>query len=195
MKLSQLLIALACTLTFSGAAHATLLTSTSGSVANVVTDYSAPTQLAFDLDLHDFSNTQLNFVLEDADLLGPLSLNVLVRNLTGLGLQHFTFTLQGIAFSAPGSVTPAFGTLKQVTSTSRAAAISFATPEYAEFQFGNPFALANKSDWLLDTAGLRAGDRFSVTATVPEPSTLAMVLSALGLLGAYFLRRKAAEQQ
>ena len=189
MKLSQLLIALTATLAFSGAAHAALLTDTSGSVANVVTDYSTPAQLAFDLDLHDFSNTQLNFVLEDADLLGPLSLNVLVRNLTGLGLQRFTFSLEGIAFSAAGSVTPAFGTLQQVAFTSRAAAISFASPEYAEFQFGNPFALNNKSDWLLDTSGLRAGDRFSVTATVPEPSTLGMLLSALGLLGVYSVRR------
>ena len=98
-------------------------------------------------------------------------------------------SLQGIAFANPGSVTPAFGTIKQVTSTSSAAAISFATPEFAEFQFGNPLSLNGKSDWVFDTTGLRAGDAFSITATVPEPSSFALLLSALALMGVYAVRR------
>ena len=189
MKLNKLLMAAAATLAFSGAGHAAVLTSTTGSTANVVTSYSTPALLSFDLDLQDFSSTRLNFVLEDGDLLGPLSMNALVRNLSGYGLSHFTFSLQGIAFSAPGSVTPAFGTLKQVTFAGNAAGISFATPEFAEFQFGNPFSLAGKSDWVLDTTGLRAGDAFSITATVPEPSSFVLLLSALALMGVYAVRR------
>ena len=55
-----------------------------------------------------------------------------------------------------------------------AAGISFARPEYAEFQFGN--VLGGGQDWLLATSGLRAGDSFSITATVPEPSSAALVL-------------------
>jgi len=68
---------------------------------------------------------------------------------------------------------------------SNAAVIDFGTPEFAEFHFGNPFAASNKLDWLLDTTGMRAGDRFAITATVPEPSTLTLLLSALALLGVY----------
>lgn len=189
MKLTKLLMAAVATLAFSGAAHAAVLTSTSGSTANVVTDYSTPALVSFDLDLEDFSSTRLNFVLEDGDLLGPLSMNALVRNLSGFGLSHFTFSLQGIAFANPGSVTPAFGTIKQLTFNSSAAAISFATPEFAEFQFGNPLSLSDKSNWVLDTTGLSAGDAFSITATVPEPSSFALLLSALALMGVYAVRR------
>lgn len=187
MKLNKLLMAATTALVLSGAANAAVLTSASG--LNVVTNYSTSSLVAFDLDLQDFSSTRLNFVLEDGDLLGPLSMNALVRNLSGYGLSHFTFSLQGITFAAPGSVTPAFGTIKQMTFNNSGAAISFATPEFAEFQFGNPFSLNNKSDWLLDTTGLRAGDAFSITATVPEPSTLTLLLSALALAGVYSVRR------
>ena len=190
MKPSQLLIAVAATIAFSGAANAALLTSTSGSSANVVTDFSTPSLVAFDLDLHDFSSTRLNFVLQDDDLLGPLSMNALVRNLSGQGLQHFTFSLQGISFATPGSVTPTFGSIKQMAFDGKTAAISFGTPEYAEFHFGNPFGVAGQSDWVLDTRGLRAGDAFSITANVPEPGTFALFLSALAMMGVYASRRK-----
>ena len=188
MKPSQLLIAVAATLAFSGAANAALLTSTSGS--NVVTDFSTPSLVAFDLDLKDFSSTRLNFVLQDDDLLGPLSMNALVRNLSGYGLEHFTFSLQGISFATPGSVTPTFGTIKQMAFDGKTAAISFGTPEYAEFHFGNPFGLSGQSNWVLDTRGLRAGYAFSIKANVPEPSTFVLLLSALAMMGVYVIRRK-----
>jgi hypothetical protein len=187
MKLIQLVVAFTAATAFAGAANAALLTSSTGSP---VSDYSAPALVAFDLDLYNFSGTRLDFVLEDGDLLGPLSMNALVRNLSGHGLKHMSFALQGIAFSAPGSVTPAFGTLKYVNFNSGAASIGFGTPEYAEFQFGNPFSLNNKSDWLLDTSGLRAGDAFSITATVPEPGSIPLFLAALSLLSLYGMRRK-----
>ncbi|UUZ46923.1 PhoX family protein [Massilia sp. B-10] len=41
-----------------------------------------------------------------------------------------------------GSVTPTFGTLGTVSYASHAAALQFGVPEYAEFHFGNPLALA-----------------------------------------------------
>ncbi len=189
MKFRHLFIAAVASVAVAGAANAVVLTSTNGSPANLVADYSAPALVAFDLDLKERSDTRFNFVLQDADLQGPLSMNALIRNVSGEGLQHFSFLLQGIRFAAPGSVTPTFGTLKQVTFSGPAAGISFATPEFAEFQFGNPFALAGKSDWVLDTTGMRAGDAFSITATVPEPSTIALLLSAFAMMGLYAIRR------
>ena len=173
-------------LALSGSANAALLTGSTGT--HQVTDYSGAGIVSFDLDLRDFSATTLGFVLEQGDLGGPLSLNALVRNLAGAGIERFTFRLQGIGFAGAGSVTPAFGTLGRVEAGEFAAAIDFAAPEYAEFQFGN--VLGGGRDWLLDTAGLRAGDAFTITASVPEPSTSLLMLPMLCLAGLVAARRR-----
>ena len=182
------LIAAILALALSGAANAVLLTGSTGS--NPVSNYSAAGVASFDLDLENFSPTTLNFMLEAADLQGPLRLNALVRNLAGAELSRFTFTLAGISFAAPGSVTPSFGSLAGVSTTDHAAALSFAKPEWAEFQFGDVFGAAGQADWLLATSGLRAGDSFTITATVPEPSSLALMLPMLGMAGLMAARRR-----
>lgn len=171
-------------------ASAAILLTTSGSAANTVTDYSAPGAVSFDLDLENFSATTLRFALEEDDLLGPLSLNALVRNLSGTALTNFHFRLSGISFAAPGSVTPTFGTLGGVDHGPNYASIAFATPEWAEFHFGNPLAMQGASDWLLDTRGLVAGDTFAISAEVPEPSTLALMLPTLCMAGLMAARRR-----
>jgi hypothetical protein len=181
-------LALAGALLLSSSAQAVVLSGASG--ANPTADYSGAGTVAFDLDLASFAPTTLRFVLEEADLAGPLNFNALVRNLSGAALDRFTFTLQGIAFAGAGSVTPAFGAIGAVDYGAQGASIAFAAPEWAEFQFGNPFALEGRSDWLLATAGLRAGDSFSITATVPEPSTAALLLPALCMLGWTAARRR-----
>lgn len=169
---------------------AAILLTTSASPANVVTDYSMPGAVSFDLDLKNFEATTLRFALEEADLSGPLGLNAIVRNLSGAALNQFHFRLNGISFAAPGSMTPTFGTVGEVTSGPSYASIAFATPEFAEFHFGNPFALANASNWLFDTRGLQAGDSFVISAEVPEPSTLALMLPALCMAGWVGRRRR-----
>ena len=183
MKLRKLIVPFLAALAMSGAASAAVLTGASGSMANLVTDYSAPGLVAFDLDWKDSSATRLDFMIEEADLLGPLRLNAIIRNLTGEGFRQFTFSLDGIAFSNDGSVTPAFGTVGKTTWNSASAGIDFSAPEWAEFHLGNPTGLDNNSDWLLNTADLRAGDAFSITASVPEPSTISLMLSALAMFG------------
>ena len=186
MKLTKL-FALAAGLGLSCAANAVVLTTSTGS--NLVSNYSGAGLVSFDLALEDFSGSTLNFVLEEADLGGPLSFNALVRNLAGADLSRFTFSLRGISFTgAPGSVTPSFGTLGKVDTSPFAAGISFARPEYAEFQFGD--VLGGGQDWLLATSGLRAGDSFSITATVPEPSSAALVLPMLCMAGLMAARRR-----
>lgn len=190
MKLSHLFAALGAALALSSAANAAILTSSTGSSANTVTSYSTPGLVAFDLDLQNFSGARLDFVIEEEDLLGPLGMNALVRNLSGEGLGRFAFQLGGIAFSAAGSVTPSFGTVSNVQYSSQAAVIAFAKPEFAEFQFGNPFGLNGKTDWFFDTTGLRAGDTFSITASVPEPSSQMLLLAALAVFGVAAAQRR-----
>jgi len=187
---SKYAIAFAAALVFCGASQAAILTTSTGAAGNTVASYSAPGQVAFDLDLARLASTRLEFTVEAGDLLGPLSLNAIVRNLSGAALNGFDFRLDGIGFAQAGSVTPAFGTLGSVGYGSDYASISFSSPEWAEFHFGNPLAENGAADWLLSTEGLRAGDTFSITAEVPEPSTAALMLSALCMSSLLMARRR-----
>lgn len=177
---------LAAALALCGAGQAAVLVGSTGS--NAVTDYGSAGMAAFNLDLEDLSSTRLVFRLEDGDLLGPLSLNAIVANLSGNALSRFNIGLEGITFAQAGSVTPTFGSLGSVNSDASSVSIGFDTPEWAEFHFGNPLADTGAADWLLSTAGLRAGDTFAITAEVPEPSSMALM--ALCLSGLLVMRRK-----
>jgi len=175
--------------------QAAILTGTSGT--NTVTDYSGAGMASFDLDLATFTPTTFSFALEAGDLAGPLAFNALVRNVAGTALDTFSFSLNGIAFFAAGSVTPAFGTVGAATAGSHTANVVFSAPEWAEFQFGNALAVPGAADWLLDTNGLRAGDTFTITAAtaaaaeVPEPSTALLAMTALlGMTAAYKRKRQ-----
>ena len=189
-------LALAAALALPQGAQAAILAGHTGPAANTVTDYSGAGLVAVDLDLATFAPTTFSFVLEDADLAGPLAFNALVRNLAGTALDEFSFVVDGIAFFAAGSVTPAFGTVGATTFGAHTANIAFGAPEWAEFQFGNALGLPGAADWLLATNGLRAGATFTITAAtaraaeVPEPSAALLVMSALSLLGLTSIRRK-----
>ena len=190
MHFTKFAAAFLAALSFAGSADAALLLTTSGSSANTVTDYSAPGAVSFDLDLKNFSAGSLRFVLEEADLLGPLRLNAIVRNLSGTALNQFHFDLTGISFLSAGSVMPTFGRLGQVNHGSDYVSIGFASPEWAEFHFGNPLMVNGQADWLLDTRGLSAGDSFAISAEIPEPSSLALMLPALCVASLVAARRR-----
>jgi hypothetical protein len=190
MQFAKFAAAFIAALSFAGSADAALLLTTNGAPANTVTDYSAPGAVSFDLDLVKLAAGSLRFQIEAQDLLGPLSLNALVRNLSGTALNEFQFNLSGISFLSAGSVTPTFGTLGAVNYGARYASINFAAPEWAEFHFGNPLMVNGQADWLLDTRGLSAGDTFVISAEVPEPASLALMLPALCMAGLVAARRR-----
>lgn len=190
MHFAKFAAAFVAALSFAGSADAALLLTTNGLSANTVTNYSAPGAVSFDLDLVNLADTSLRFEIEAQDLLGPLSLNALIRNLSGTALEAFQFNLSGISFLAAGSVTPTFGTLGAVSYSASNASINFASPEWAEFHFGNPLLANGQTDWLLDTRGLAAGDTFVISAEVPEPSSLALMLPALCMASLMAARRR-----
>lgn len=190
MTITKSILAFAAAMTLAASSHAAVLVTSDSAAANTVTDYSGAGSVSFDLDLEKLGTSKLSFIIEEEDLLGPLSLNAIVRNLSGTALNQFRFGLQGIGFASYGSVTPTFGTLGQVTESPDYAHIGFSKPEWAEFHFGNPLTVDGASDWFLDTRGLSVGDRFSIVATVPEPSSLALVLPLLGMAGLMARRRR-----
>jgi hypothetical protein len=190
MHLTKSILAFAAAMTLAASSQAAVLLTSELSAGNTITDYSGAGSVSFDLDLEKLGTSRFSFIVEEEDLLGPLSLNAIVRNLSGTALNQFVFKLSGIGFSSYGSVTPTFGTLGQVTETPNYAHIGFSKPEWAEFHFGNPLLVDGAGDWFLDTRGLNVGDRFAIVATVPEPSSLALVLPLLGMAGVMARRRR-----
>src|SRR5690349_16945774 len=102
MHFAKFAAAFVAALSLSASANAALLLGSTGSAANTVTDYSAPGAVSFDFDLEHLGPTTLRFVVEADDLLGPLSLNAIVRNLSGAALNGFHFSLSGISYLAAG---------------------------------------------------------------------------------------------
>jgi len=190
MHIMKMIAAAFAALMFAGGAQGAVLLGTNGSPANAVIDYSAAGLVSFNLELRDFSATRLNFVLQEEDLLGPLNLSAMVLNLSGLPFSQFDFYFQGIGIAGAGSVSPAFGVLGSVVHDADSVGIRFAQAEPAELHFGNPLGLQGKTDWVLDTTGLRAGDTFSIVAQVPEPSTVALLLPMLCVASLMAARRR-----
>jgi len=174
----------------SSSANAALLVSSTGVPGNTVTSYSEDGLVSFDLALMNFSGARLNFVLQEGDLAGPLNMSALISNMTGLLLPKFNFGLSGISFASAGSVTAGFGTIGSVSNSASSANIKFAKGEPSDFYFGNPLGEAGQFDWVLDTSGMQAGDRFSITAQVPEPASLALMLPLLAGLAAARRRKR-----
>jgi hypothetical protein len=189
MKTTKLIAALCAAFCLASNASAALYTGTSGSSANVVTDYSGADALSFDFDLKNFTPLTLNFLVEAADLANPLvSFNALIRNQTGFGFAQLDVSLENARFAQAGTITPSFGTLASFAASATSAGATFSPAEPAELYFGNPLGVAGQRDWVLDLAGRAVGDRFSIRASVPEPGSYALLLGGMGML--YLARRR-----
>lgn len=151
-----------------------------------VTDFSAPGQLAFDIDFRNTAPVTLTFRVEADDLLAPLAFDAVLLA-PGSGFDVLGFALHGASFQRIGSVTPQFGgRIDRIAFGGDFANVYFAAPEFLGVEVGDVFGDASRSDWTLSLAGLNVGDTFRITVAtnaVPAPATLAMALTGLGLLG------------
>lgn len=190
MKYRHIAAALMGALAIAGQASAATF---DGATGATVTDYSSGSALSFDIDLSQLSTVTLNFTLDAGDLAaGQLSFNSLVRNLSGLGIDHLRVSLSGVSFASAGTITTdGFANVVSSGSDAGAAWASFSPALTSEFYIGNPLAAAGAADWTLSLAGRQVGDTFSVTVAVPEAESYAMALAGLTVLG-LALRRRAA---
>lgn len=180
-----------CGLASAPAFAANFIGSTGGT--SIVTDYSGSGLISFDLDLHDNAPVTLSYQLTTADLLSGLDFNAVLRNLTGAGLNQFSFGLGSASFQSLGTVTRSFDTAYTLSSSQggQLAVIGFGSPEYLDVAIGNPLGNPSAQNWVIDTSGLNAGDVLTITASVPEPESCVMALLGLAAVGALARRRQA----
>lgn len=187
------LLALVAALSLAGLAPAQAATFTGvvGSTAATVADYSADGLISFDIDFPSLTSATLGYTISAMDS-GGLSFNAVLRNLTGAGLEGYTFGLSSGSFGSLGTVTRQFGGTSVIDFNGGNATVSFTPLEFLDVEIGDPLlAGAGRVDWTI--VGLSAGDTLNITVSaVPEPETLAMLLSGLGMVGWIARRRRQA---
>ena len=190
MKLKQLAAAaaLAAGALVSSHASAVILSGYTSGPGNTVDDFSAAGLVPFDLNLAKLSSTTIDFIIESADLGGPLDFNAIVNNLFGAGISNVRLVLDNASFAAIGSVGGGgFGSSPSASGAGNLAWIDFDSPEFNFFSIGNPFGLG-ATDWSIDVSTLSAGDSFSISFAIPEPGSVPLVLAGIGI-AAWLSRR------
>ena len=192
MKLKQLAAAaaLAAGALVSSQASAVILSGYTTAPGNTVDDFSAAGLVSFDLNLAKLSSTTIDFIVESADLGGPLAFNAIVNNFFGAGISNVRLVLDNASFASIGSVGGGgFGSDPSASGSGGAALIAFGSPEFNFFSIGDPFGLG-ATDWSIDVSNLGVGDIFSVSFAIPEPGSVPLVLAGIALTG--LLRRRRA---
>lgn len=166
-----------------GPAQALALVGSGGS-AGSLTDYSDEGLLSFDAEFTGSAGRIVaTYAIEAGDLLAPVDFNALLLNLTGEGLGGYVLSLSAGQFSGAGTVTRFFGGSTEVTGLgSGTMTLDFDTPEFFDVEVGDVFGAPGSANWLVDFSGLQVGDRVRLSVSaVPEPGTLALAATVLGL--------------
>lgn len=186
------LLALVAALSLAGLAPAQAATFTGvvGSTAATVADYSADGLISFDIDFPSLTSATLGYTIDAADVLSGLSFSAVLRNVTGEGIGRYTFGLSSGSFGNLGTVTRNFGGTSSIAFNGADGIVTFSPSEFYDVEIGDPLGNGGVN-WTI--GGLNVGDSLNITVSaVPEPETLAMLLSGLGMVGWVTRRRRKA---
>lgn len=156
---------------------------------DIDTSWSLVDMLSVDVGLRQGGSITLGIHTDAADD-ATLAFNAVLRNLVGLGIENLTFSLTGTTFSTLGSASGTFASTAQVSGAGSLAQVRFTGPEYYEAYIGDWLLNGSNTDFSIDLAGATAPITLTITASVPEPSTYAMLLAGLGLAGFAARRRR-----
>lgn len=188
MKNNLLALVAAASLAAVAPAHAALFNGVVGNTSATVADFSTDGLISFDIDFASLGSATLGYTVSAADLADGLSLSAVLRNYTGQGIGAYTFSLSSGLFGNLGTVTRQFGGLSDITFSGADAIVKFSPMEFLDVEIGNPLGNGGV-DWTI--VGLNARDTFNITVSaVPEPETLALLLSGLGAVGWITRRRR-----
>lgn len=169
-------------------AHAALFNGVVGNTSATVADFSKDGLISFDIDFASIGSATLGYTVNAADLVNGLSLSAVLRNYTNEGINAYTFSLSSGLFGNLGTVTRQFGGLSDIAFNGADAIVKFSPMEFLDVEIGNPIGNGGV-DWSI--VGLNARDTFNITVSaVPEPETLALLLSGLGAVGWITRRRR-----
>ncbi|MFN4115456.1 MAG: hypothetical protein ACK4F7_03025 [Inhella sp.] len=119
--------------------QALILDGVSNQGATLVTDDSAASLMAFDIDFHNTAPVVLSFVVEESDLAGPISFNAVFRNLTGSGLDVLNLRLASGGIAQAGTVTRFFGGGSERLGGGANTTIKSTPAEYFDAELGDAF--------------------------------------------------------
>lgn len=161
-------------------ARALELVDASIGVAAVDTSFSTDTLISTDFGVDDFSPVTLTWELGAADAGQTFDFNAIVRNVVFAEWGLLDVRISGASFASLGDTTGLRTGAAQTALEAGTATIRFAGPETLEAYLGNPFD-AGYANWRIATAGLEAGQRFTLTfaPAVPEADRGTMLLAGL----------------
>ncbi|GAA5165537.1 PEP-CTERM sorting domain-containing protein [Viridibacterium curvum] len=163
---------------------------------NSFVDYSTDGLLALDVNALNTGVLTFSFSLSASEIAaGSVAFNTVVNNYIPTGIPGLKLDFGSLAITA-GSVQSAFNSgangaygVAAIGSGQYVAFNSKAPTEYFGVLVGDPYG-GGLTDWSISTSGLVAGQEYAFSLqAVPEPTSIAMLLAGLGLLG--IVRRRA----
>ncbi len=184
-RASLLSLAAAAAVSMSSPSQALTLVSSTLNGNAIDASFSTPELVAVDFAFQAPGAVSLVFELDAGDVLrGTAGFNGIVDNLSSDGFGVLRVAVDRGTLTA-GAVESNDGSVTVAAPDARSVGISFSPAMTTQAYLGDALLTGTAADWTIGLDSLSAGDRLTltVTAAVPEPTTWALTLAGLALVG------------